>query len=161
MSSNLSRAQIDQVFNISSNSNLMRMLLYKVLPSFFALNGIQGIHMSPYYIVSNEIKGNFDGVSMNQNYIDGVSYIHKRVELKKVFLMYKSNRMDSLANPIIQLMIDLHSISSKQLKNLYTLSDREIDKLQNVSLQLLVDVGIDIDSNTIESLIKIAIEIGK
>ena len=161
MASGLSRDTVSKAFNFSYLSSSMDRALKKDLSRYQPLHALQGIHMSPKHIVLSRRDSNFDKEKENlDNFLQGVHYIHHNVEMKKVYKMYELDRDAALNKTLLSIVNDIHDLDQTQLQLIHGLNASELSLLNKTTLKDLQDVGVDIDDNTIEILIKIVVRIG-
>ena len=161
MASGLSRDTVNKAFNFSTLSSSMDRALKKDLSRYQPLHALQGIHMSPKYIVLSRRDSNFDKEKENlDNFLQGVHYIHHNVEMKKVYKMYELDRDAALNKTLLSIANDIHDLDQTQLQLIHGLNASELSFLNKTTLKDLQDIGVDIDDNTIEVLIKIVVRIG-
>ena len=161
MASGLSRDTVNKAFNFSYLSSSMDRALKKDLSRYQPLHALQGIHMSPKHIVLSRRDSNFDNEKENlDNFLQGVRYIHHNVEMKKVYEMYELHRDAARNKTLLSIVNDIHDLDQAQLQLIYGLNASELSLLNKTTLKDLEDIGVDIDNNTIEVLIKIVVRIG-
>ena len=161
MASGLSRDTVNKAFNFSTMSSSMNRALKKDLSRFQPLHALQGIHMSPKHIVLSRRDSNFDNEKENlDNFLQGVRYVHHNVEMKKVYKMYELDRDAALNKTLLSIVNDIHDLDQTQLQLIHGLNASELSFLNKTTLKDLQDIGVDIDDNTIEVLIKIVVRIG-
>ena len=162
MASGLSRELVNKAFNFSTLSSSMERALKKDISRYLPLHALQGIHMSPKHIVLSRRNGHFENEKENlDNFLQGVRYVHHNVEMKKVYKMYELDRDAALNKTLLSIVNDIHDLDQTQLQLIHGLNASELSLLNKTTLKDLQDVGVDIDDNTIEILIKIVVRIGK
>ena len=162
MASGFSRDTVNKAFDFSTLSSSMDRALKKDLSRYQPLHALQGIHMSSKHIVLSRRDGNFDNEKENlDNFLQGVRYVHHNVEMKKVYKMYELDRDAALNKTLLSIVNDIHDLDQAQLQLIHGLNASELSLLNKTTLKDLEDVGVDIDVNNIEVLIKIVVRIGK
>ena len=161
MASELPRDLVNKAFNFSTLSSSMERALKKDISRYLPLHALQGIHMSPKHIVLSRRNGHFENEKENvDNFFQGVRYIHQNVEMKKVYKMYELHKVATLNKTLVSIVNDIHDLNETQLQYIHGLNASELSLLNETALKDLQDIGVEIDENTIEVLIKVALRIG-
>ena len=161
MASNMARGVVNKVFNFHTFSSDMNGKLSKDLRKFIPLQGMQGIHLSSKYLVLAKRNSLFTNRSENvENFLHGVSFVHSKVKLTKVFEMYDFDELKVKSNTLLRLFSDFHDISASQLQMIHGLTAMSIAKLNETTIGDLEVIGVSVHESTMDIIIKIAIRIG-
>ena len=162
MASNIDRMLLNKVFNFDIFLSNMNRKLSKDLRQFSPLYGMQGIHLSSKALVLAMRNSVFPDKSENvKNFLHGVIFVHTKVKMNKVFEMYNYDKSKAKDQVFLDLLSDLHDVSTSQLQWIHNLTIMNIAKLNETTLDDLEDIGVSVYDNTMHMLIKIAVRIGE
>ena len=161
MASNMNRELVNKVFSFHTFSSDMNSKLNKDLRRFIPLYGMQGIHLSSKNFVLAKRNSVFENGSDNvENFLHGVFFVHSKVNMNKLFKMYNYDEVKAKGETLLELLNHLHDIGPTQLQSIHKLTAEDIAKLNETTLRDLEDIGVIVDDNTMDMMIKIAIRLG-
>ena len=161
-SGGMTNDQLDTAFNWTSieKSEMLGTVNKKMNVFQGAILGQKGVHLSAYFLVNAVLKNNPMVNATNANYLKGVEFVQKNVQMKHVFIMYGSQFSNIEAQNLFEVSNTYQSVSESQLATMHSLTSEDVNETRAVTIKNLVEIDIVIGVNTIENLFRFAVNYG-